>query len=355
MNIKKLSVCRTITAAILLSFTALPSQAQLFEKGLNLLKKEAKKEAKKAAVDAANEATDGKLKKVTNNSLLNKATNGKARKVTRTTSTGIKRTPGKNYYTDDAWHEAVAKKHEDESFKYDTINNVIYKLDPRYGDACLYGIEDVMQHEMKEVTVLGHIRYKGRSYTVTEIAGRALSGEPLLTKVTLPPTIKEIGPDAFNGDIRLTEINVPGSVKIIKRNAFAGTGIKTLKLNAGLKTIEGNAFASSKIERIEIPNTVTDLQTYAFYACEKLAEITLPKGIKEITPHTFQYCISLKSIVIPEGVTTIREGAFWQCKSLEKVTFPSTLKLIEDDAFSDCPKLKTPMPAGVKVESFFDD
>lgn len=354
MNTKKLFACRTIFAAALLAFTALPSQGQLLGKGLNLLKKEAKKEVKKTAVDAANEATDGKLKKVTNNSLLNKATNGKARKVTRTTSGGIKRTPGKNYYTDDAWHEAIAKKHEDESFKNDTIDHIIYQLDPRNGEACLYGVEDVMKHELKELTILGHIRYKGRSYTVTEIANDALSGEPLLAKVTLPPTIKEIGPKAFFFATKLTEIVIPSSVKIIKRSAFAGTGLKTIKLNMGLKTIEGNAFAGCKLTQVEIPNSVTDLQTYAFDECGSLVSVTLPNKIKEIAPHTFQGCKSLKSIVIPEGVTTIRSNAFWQCSSLEKVTFPSTLKLIEEGAFEDCPKLKTPMPAGVKVESFFD-
>lgn len=355
MKINKLSACRTVIVATLLSFTVMPSQAQLFEKGLNLLKKEAKKEVKKAAVDAANEATDGKLKKVTNNSLVNKATNGKARKITRTASSGIRRTPGKNYYTDDAWHEAVAKKHADESFKYDTINHIVYKLDPRYGEAWLHEVEDVMKHELKELTILGHVRYKGRSYTVTEIESEALSGEPLLTKVTLPPTIKEIGPNAFSYDVKLTEIVIPSSVKIIKRNAFAGSGLKSIKLNPGLKTIEGNSFAGCKITQIQIPNTVTDLQTYAFYDCESLFSITLSNSLKEIAPHTFQNCKALKSIVIPEGVTTIRNAAFWQCKSLEKVTFPSTLKLIEEDAFSDCPNLKTPMPAGVKVESFFDD
>lgn len=355
MKTKKLSVCRLAIAALLLSLGAMSARAQLFEKGLNLLKKEAKKEVKKTAVDAINEATDGKLKKVTNNSTLNKATNGKARQTTRTAPTGIKRTPGKNYYTDDAWHEAVAKRNAEMTFKYDTISNIIYKLDPRNGTACLYGVEDVMKHEMKEVTVLGHVRYKGRSYTVTEIAGESLASEPLLTKVILPPTIKEIGPKALAYNQKLTDIIIPSSVQIIKNCAFASSGLKTVKLNTGLKTIEGMAFAGCKLTSIVIPNSVTDIQTYAFLNCENLTQVTLPKGIKEIKAHLFQNCKSLKYIDIPEGVTAIRDAAFWQCYSLETVKFPSTLKLIEDDVFSDCKKLKTPMPAGVKVESFFDD
>lgn len=356
MNTKRISPLRTVAAAALLAFTAMPANAQLLKKGLNMLKKEAKKEVKKEVVDAADKATDGKLKQVTRNSTVNRVTNGKAAKLTRTTTGGVRRTPGKDYYTDDAWHEAMAREKENYAFKDTVINNIIYRLDPRDKTVSVYGVEPVMKHELTEVVIPSHIRHKGYNYKMVAVDKEALRDEVLLRKVTLPATITEIAEEAFSGDVKLEEINIPSSVKIIKPKAFSRTGMKKLVIPNGVKIIEGLVFAGSQIEEIHLPSSLTELHTYVFLGCEKLKRVVMAGGaLKKIQGHCFQQCTALQTIVIPEGVEEIAEWAFMDCKSLTSVTFPKSLKKIGEDAFDNCPKLKTPMPAGVKVDSFWDD
>ena len=49
---------------------------------------------------------------------------------------------------------------------------------------------------------------------------------------------------------------------------------------------------------------------------------------------------ALKNIVIPDSVTTIGEYAFYACTSLESVSLPANLKTLGASAFSRCLSLE---------------
>jgi surface protein len=82
-----------------------------------------------------------------------------------------------------------------------------------------------------------------------------------------------------------------------------------------------------------------DIEAFAFAYCENLASITLPSNIKTIGNQAFQ-STNLHSIEIPEGVTTIYGAAFYNCKQLTNVILPSTLLRISTNAFNGCSNLR---------------
>ena len=57
-------------------------------------------------------------------------------------------------------------------------------------------------------------------------------------------------------------------------------------------------------------------------------------GTGKIGKESFRNCSSLSSITIPNSVTQIQEFAFYQCDGLTSVTLGKGLKSIRDEAFN---------------------
>jgi hypothetical protein len=75
------------------------------------------------------------------------------------------------------------------------------------------------------------------------------------------------------------------------------------------------------ITKCIIPNSVTNIDTGAFYNRNLLTSITIPDSLISICYEAFSYCESLTSIIIPNSVTSIGEEAFFWCISLKEVIF----------------------------------
>ncbi len=174
-----------------------------------------------------------------------------------------------------------------------------------------------------------------------------------------------IGASAFSGCGRLSSVTFTEGTKVrsIGSNAFASTSIETLVIPEGIQTIgsnifsgndlqatvtfegafsgvtfEGNAFGTA-IVNVGSDCTVTDGAIYAgnklLYVPTDKTEFTIPETVTEIGAYAFANG-KITSIVIPASVTKINKGAFSGCSELTQVTFAenSQLKSIETDAFN---------------------
>ena len=90
----------------------------------------------------------------------------------------------------------------------------------------------------------------------------------------------------------------------------------------------------SRLEAIELPETIEKIGEGSFSGCAELITITLPKGVKEIAAGTFENCQKLETLVIPEGVVRIEDGALFGCGGLRQVYFPRSVEYISNWIFS---------------------
>ena len=94
-----------------------------------------------------------------------------------------------------------------------------------------------------------------------------------------------------------------------------------------------------KITSAVIGDGVTSIGECAVYYCTKLETIEIAQTVHFVGERAFSCCISLTSVTIPEGVTNIGERAFYGCSSLTSVTIPASVTSIGEWAFYNCGKL----------------
>ncbi len=81
---------------------------------------------------------------------------------------------------------------------------------------------------------------------------------------------------------------------------------------------------------VTIPETVTEIGSYAFYDNTNLISVKIPEGVTEISESAFSGCQSLTSVEFPDSVRTIQERAFFGCEKLGEVFLPPETVFAED-------------------------
>ena len=69
-------------------------------------------------------------------------------------------------------------------------------------------------------------------------------------------------------------------------------------------------YSNTRIENVIIPDTVINLEKYAFSDCWNLKNISIPDSVISIGGWAFDGCTCLESIIIPDSVTNIGEYSF---------------------------------------------
>ena len=165
---------------------------------------------------------------------------------------------------------------------------------------------------------------------------------------------KVIDAEAFVDCYNLMSVSIPSNVVYISGNPFQQrttlTSIVVDDDNSAYQSIDGNlyskdgtlliAYAIGKTDTsFTIPDSVTTIGDYAFYACTGLTSITIPDGVTTIGDYAFWYCTNLTSVTIGDSVTTIGGSAFEHCTNLTSVTIGDSVTTIGMWAFAYCSNL----------------
>ena len=133
------------------------------------------------------------------------------------------------------------------------------------------------------------------------------------TSFVMPKTVEKVHWGAFAGNKFIKSITVN----------FIGTE-RNGEFSTGFVSIFGDKMPSN-VETVILKDVVADSGS-TFYDCTKIKKIVLPATVTEIGEYAFAGCSSLTSINIPKSVKAIGDGAFKNCTSLKKITFPKGVK-----------------------------
>ena len=201
---------------------------------------------------------------------------------------------------------------------------------------------------------------------ITKIAG-GLFKDSGISSITIPKTVTEIGSEAFL-NTRITELYIPDSVTKLGSNSFSFTdyysndlppltkvslpselqstsspfyGQKNLKevvLRGNWKTIPSGLFSGIGIEKLAIPEGVTEIGENAFSG-SSLKEVVLPSTLRKIGNYAFNSTL-LEVINLPNGLQIIGSGAFRNTK-LETIEIPEGVTYLDDYTLANIPTLKS--------------
>ena len=131
--------------------------------------------------------------------------------------------------------------------------------------------------------------------------------------------------EAFYMNKNIERVVLPDSITQIKESAFLGcSNLKEIVLPAKLTTISDSAFSGCfNLEKIVLPNKLKKIGVAAFKDCHKITNIVFPNTLKEIHKSAFNSCKGLNEVIIPKGVSLIDGGAFAGCTNLERITVDS--------------------------------
>ena len=195
---------------------------------------------------------------------------------------------------------------------------------------------------------------------VTTVEAEAFVSCSTLVEINIPDTIKSIecGKDgiygtgsAFKYCSKLEAINiyhVEGNNDIVYssddgvlyyNNPYNGMEIKAypyakigiLEIKVGTVNIPAGALKSAKFTEVNIPYTVTNIDSQAFSSCSKLTKInflTAPEGVDEVPLNlqskAFSSCSNLTTIILPSRLASFSQDIFNYCNKLTSVDVSGT-------------------------------
>ncbi|MGN1418396.1 MAG: leucine-rich repeat domain-containing protein [Acutalibacteraceae bacterium] len=216
------------------------------------------------------------------------------------------------------------------------IDNVVYTLsNDKKGNACYY------------VSEFGYSDQVAAKMTEINIASE-IDGIPV-TK------IDTYGQNSQKFKYPLVEkIVIPESVTEIGESAFRGlTAIKSIDLPDNLNKIGRAAFYGlENLTEISIPKNIGVIPEKAFGKCTNLKRVVFEGNVFGIDNYAFYECKQLSDITQSETLDYINERAFYGCESLRYFEFPSTLDFLGSFSFSKTSLTTVSIPDGVILETY---
>lgn len=196
----------------------------------------------------------------------------------------------------------------------------------------------------------------------TSIGYGAFNNCDKLKDVSLPETLTKINAHGFSFCDSLEEIRLPDGLKIIDGYAFSRSGLKSIHLGPAVEKIYANAFTHNKsqtqitvaeenpyfcaVDNVLFTKDMKKLVCYPGGLTQDTYEV--PEGVTTIAEEGFSQNEWIKRVVLPDTVTVMETDAFFGCWALSQINLPSGLKRIESATFNHTALENVVVPASVQ-------
>lgn len=237
---------------------------------------------------------------------------------------------------------------------------------------------------------------------IISIPDNCFYGCTSLTTIKLPLKLKYIGISSFSRCSNLNIVTFHDSLTTIGNNGFQGcsllsvdlsscsgmtnisdfcfsdnTNLESINFPAGITLLGVSSFSNTAISTLDVPSSVYQISSNAFYSCQSLSTINIPadSSLEFIKSGAFRDCFRIASIncestryrivtealfdrqqtslilfppasqvkffSLPGSTVTISEGAFMSCVNLVSIFIPSnSVANISKSTFDGCINLK---------------
>ena len=203
------------------------------------------------------------------------------------------------------------------------------------------GVTEIKSRAFKDCISLVSVQLPD---SLKRIWNESFSGCQLLKNIKFPESLCSIGGHAFSRCISLEKIDIPRSVYSMDFSAFYGTNAKYITVEQGNSRFRssGNCLMTGIGLMAMGENSVipSDGSVHIIYNSaliglqDKINLVQFPEGIHDIG-EAFSSS-EIQKINVPQGVLNLKSGAFFNCKLLTSVIIPASVTEIEKMAFEGC-------------------
>lgn len=202
--------------------------------------------------------------------------------------------------------------------------------------------------------------------SLKEISKCAFAGCKSLTSVTFPSQLDKICAQAFENCTSLATLSeFPASLSEIEEKAFYNTAVTAYSVsedNDEYSSQDGVLYDGNKIAiqlypagsgatSFEFPESVAEIDDYAFAYAKNLKHVTLPGGLTNVGKHAFEHA-GLEQFTSLASNLSIGESAFSDCVELQTVDFKGIIGGMGNSAFKNNKKLSVVQFAGSSMPEF---
>lgn len=167
---------------------------------------------------------------------------------------------------------------------------------------------------------------------------------------SIPSSVVTVDEGSFDGCSRLTSLFISAGVTSFPHdNLFRCSGLLSISVddeNPVYSSLDGVLFdkgmgallryPAAKGGDYVIPESVTEVQGYAFYMCFGLTSVKSDGNLLMIGAEAFDMCTSLVTVSLPDTVQDIGPSAFKNCSGLTSFTIPQNVSVVHYGTFENC-------------------
>lgn len=131
----------------------------------------------------------------------------------------------------------------------------------------------------------------------------------------------------------LKNIIFPATLQKIGSQAFLKTKLTTITLPVGLQEIGNEAFREiNSLETVILPDNIRKIGYRAFQSCTRLTQVSCTGRVQSaggiLENGAFEDCLALQKITLPQSLSELESGIFLGCSSLKEIVIPQSVRKI---------------------------